>query len=84
MENPFEIQHSIHDDANEKMRTHKRWCTLCSDCVAVVFIHVKNTCGMYTPARTDAQDTCLVHITHTAKMHIHPRKQARVTVQQPL
>jgi len=44
----------------------------------------KITYGMYTPAYTGAQDTCLLHTTLAAKMHIHPRKYARATVQHPL
>ena len=45
---------------------------------------VKNTCGIHTPAGTGAQGTCLVHTTLTAEMHIHLRKHARATLQQPL
>jgi len=67
-----------------KLCTHERRCTPCSDCVADMYGDVKNTCGMYIPACTGAQDTCLVHTTLTTKMHIHPRKHARATVQQPL
>ena len=62
-----------------KIRTHERMCTTCSVCVADMYCDVKNTCRMCTPACTCAQGTCLVH---TAKMHIHPRKHARATVQQ--
>jgi len=36
------------------------------------------------PACTGDQETCLVHTTLTAKMHIHLRKHARATVQQTL
>jgi len=56
----------------------------CSDCVADVYGDVKNTCGMYTSACAGDQDTCLVQTTLTAKMHIHPRKYARVMLQQCL
>ena len=57
-------------------------CTPCSDCVENMYGNVKNTCAMYTPACTGAQDSCLVHTTLTAKMHIHTRQHARATVQQ--
>jgi len=67
-----------------KLRTHEHMCTPCIDCVAIMYGHVKNTCGMYTPACTGAQNTCLVHTTLTANTHIHPHKYARATVQQPL
>jgi len=39
---------------------------------------------MYTPACTGAYDTFLVHTTLSTKIHIHPRKLARATVQQLL
>jgi len=52
----------------KKMRTYEPCC----GCVADLYGGVKNTGGMYTPACTSAQDTCFVHTTLTAKMHIHP------------
>jgi len=66
-----------------KLLIHERMCTPCSDCVANMYGDVKNI-GMYTPACTSAQDTCLVHTTITAKMHMHPRKHACATLQQLL
>jgi len=65
-----------------KEKTQESIYTPCSDCVVAMYGDVKNTCGMYTPACTGAQDTCLVHTTLTAKTHIHPRKHTRATVQQ--
>ena len=59
-------------------------CTPCRDCVADMCSHLKNTFVMYTPACPGAQETCLVHSTLTAKMHVHPRKHARATAQQCL
>jgi len=61
-----------------------RMYTPCSNCVADMYCDVKNTCGMNTPACTGVQDTCLVHTTLTSKIHIHPCKHARATVQQCL
>ena len=49
-----------------KLCTHERICTPCSDCVANMFADVLSTCATYTPACTGAQDTCLVHTTLTA------------------
>jgi len=65
-----------------KLRTHERMCTPCSDCFADMYGDVTITCGMCTPACTGAQDICLVHTTFTAKMHIHLCKHVRATVQQ--
>jgi hypothetical protein len=49
-----------------------------------MFVDVKNTCAKHTLACTGAQDVSLVHTTPIANMHIHPRKHAHATVQQPL
>ena len=67
-----------------KLRTHKRMCAPCSDCVADMYGDVKNNCGMYTPACTGAQNMGSVYTTLTAaaKMQIHLRKHARAMVQQ--
>ena len=79
-----EPYHPRHRTRMNKLCIRDRMCTPCSDCVADMHSNVKNTCGIYTPACTGAQDTCLVHTTLTAKMHIHPRKHVRAAVQQPL
>jgi len=67
-----------------KLRTNERMCTPCCDCFEDMYVDVKNTCGMYTPACTGVQDNCLVHTTLTANMHIHPRKHASAMAQQTL
>ena len=67
-----------------KLRTHERMCTPCSDCVTDMYAIVKNNCRMNTPAYTGAKDTSLVHTLLTAKMHIQLRKHARAKVQQLL
>jgi len=50
--------------------------------LANMYSDVKITCGMYKPACTGAQDTCLVLTTLTAKTHMHPREHVCATVQQ--
>jgi len=72
-------------NSNEQTaHTRECICTPCSDCVADMYVDLNRTCEIYTPACTGAQDTCLVYTSLTAKMHIHPRKHARATVQQSL
>ena len=65
-----------------KLRTHERMCTPCSDCFADMYGDVTNTFGMCKPACAGAQDVCLVYTMFTAKMHIHLCKHVRATVQQ--
>jgi len=53
----FNICIYVYIHVHVHINVHKRTC---SDCVAAMHGDVKNTCGMYTPACTSAQDTCLV------------------------
>jgi len=80
------VQHP-HPRPQTRMKIRERMCTPCSDCVADKSLEgdVKNTCRMYKPTCTSAQDTCLVHtaVNANAKMHIHQRKHSHAITATP-